>query len=54
MNVFATDQEVALATKAWELSGWKDASHLETLAAAYAATGDFDSAVKWQTAANAL
>ena len=39
---------VELALKACELSDWRKAEYLDTLAAGYAGTGDFDSAVKWQ------
>jgi tetratricopeptide (TPR) repeat protein len=35
------------ATEACELSAWSNSNHLSTLAAAYAETGDFASAVKW-------
>jgi tetratricopeptide (TPR) repeat protein len=39
---------VELGIKACELSVWRNAEYLDTLAAAYARTSDFDNAVKWQ------
>lgn len=42
---------VVLATKACRLSGWNDSTHLVTLAAAYAETGDFAQAVTYQAKA---
>jgi tetratricopeptide (TPR) repeat protein len=39
---------VELATRACDLTGWKDAEALATLAAAFAETGSYPEAVKWQ------
>ena len=44
----APKKAVELARKACELSEWKDAINLDTLAAAYAAVGRYEDAVKWQ------
>ena len=43
---------VESATKACQLSQWKDAAKLAVLAAAYAEAGEFDKAVRWQREAN--
>jgi carboxyl-terminal processing protease len=42
---------VELATRACELTAWKEPGELDTLAAAYARTGDFENAVRWQSKA---
>jgi tetratricopeptide (TPR) repeat protein len=42
------------ATRACELTRWRDPDCLDTLAAAFAETGDYDSAVAWQKQAIAL
>jgi tetratricopeptide (TPR) repeat protein len=44
-------QAVEDATKACELSEWQNPLYLAGLAMAYAESGDFDSAVKWQQTA---
>ncbi len=42
---------VAEATRSCELTKWHDPDALDTLAAAYAESGDYQSAVAWQTEA---
>jgi tetratricopeptide (TPR) repeat protein len=41
-------QAVAEATKACELTGWKNAGYMDTLSVAYAEVGDFDQAIRWE------
>jgi tetratricopeptide (TPR) repeat protein len=44
-------EAIRMSMRACELSKWKEPYRIEALAAAYAETGDFDKAVKYQTQA---
>jgi tetratricopeptide (TPR) repeat protein len=46
-----SQQAILLATRACELTEWRNSYHLDTLAEVYHATGDIEKAIEWQAAA---
>jgi hypothetical protein len=44
---------IKLATRACEMTDWKNLSYLDALAAAYARAGDFAQAIEWEQRATA-
>jgi tetratricopeptide (TPR) repeat protein len=47
-------QALVYAVRACQFSDWQDAGCMSTLAAAYAATGDFELAAKWEVRAREM
>jgi tetratricopeptide (TPR) repeat protein len=53
-NILNGQKAIRHATKACELSEWRDQNDLVLLSAAYATAGDLDGAIEWQIKANEL